>query len=87
MRPLDALGWLAGVLALPTLYFLRSPALLKKPPGGGFFNRRSLCEFERVPVGFLTWFFDPSLQRGIIAELTADWAAGTLENGPVEAYA
>jgi len=50
-------------------------------------SRRSLCDFERVPVAFLSWFFEPSLQRAIIEELMADLTSGEVDNGPVAAYA
>jgi len=50
-------------------------------------HRTSHPDFERVPLGFLTWFLDPSLQRNVIEELMADWVAGTLDDGPFEAYA
>jgi hypothetical protein len=48
-------------------------------------NRRSQCEFEPAPVGFLTWFFDPSLQRAILEELMNDLASGEVDNAPVAA--
>jgi hypothetical protein len=35
----------------------------------------------------LGWFIDASLQRNAIAELMDDWAAGTLDNGTLDAYA
>ena len=50
-------------------------------------NRTSLADFERVSLGFLAWFLDPSLQRNIIEELMADWVAGTLDDGPFGVYA
>lgn len=50
-------------------------------------SRTSHPDFERVPLGFLAWFLDPSLQRNVIEELMADWVAGTLDDGPFEAHA
>jgi hypothetical protein len=35
---LKPVGFSGGLLAFSTFYFLLSPALLKKPPGGGFFQ-------------------------------------------------
>jgi len=48
-------------------------------------NRRSQCEFEPAPVGFLTWFFEPSLQRAILEELMNYLASGEVDNAPVAA--
>lgn len=50
-------------------------------------TRRSPCDVERAPVAFLSWFFEPSLQRAIIEELMADLASGEVDNGLVAAYA
>jgi len=51
------------------------------------FTRNAPAEFERVPLGFLAWFFKPSVQRTILEELMEDWGDGTLDQAPVEAYA
>jgi len=48
-------------------------------------NRRSQCEFEPAPVGYLTWFFEPSLQRALLEELMNDLASGEVDNAPVAA--
>jgi hypothetical protein len=53
----------------------------------GLFARLSLGEFERAPLGFLAWFFEPSLQRNVLQELMADWGAGTIDQAPVEVCA
>jgi len=45
------------------------------------------CSPALVPLGFMAWFFDPSLQRNVLQELMADWVAGTIDQAPVEACA
>jgi len=50
-------------------------------------TRNAPADFERVPLGFLAWFFKPSVQRTIFEELMEDWGDGTLVQAPVEAYA
>jgi hypothetical protein len=50
-------------------------------------SRSSHADVERVPLEFLAWFLEHSLQRDVIAELMDDLVAGTLDEGPFEAYA
>jgi len=55
--------------ASASFYSLLSPLSCSIAACGG--NRRSPCDVERAPVAFLSWFFDPSLQRALIEELMA----------------
>ena len=67
--------------------FSCSTPLVRRPAFAGLLTRRSLCDFEHVPAGFLSWFLVPSLQRNVLAELMADLASGEVHSAPVAAYA
>ena len=45
-------------------------------------SRRSLSEFERIPLEFLYWFLDDTLQHGLIEEFIADWDNGLFYSSP-----
>jgi len=66
---LSLAGDAALTKATASFYSLLSPLSCSIAACGG--NRRSPCDVERAPVAFLSWFFDPSLQRALIEELMA----------------